>query len=100
LLADRKVKNALLITGDRHIGEISRTNVPGLKYPLYEFTASGLTHATLNSKSVNKYRVGALVSQLHYGVFRFTTSGRKLEVEAILKGEGGKVLTSEKITLN
>jgi alkaline phosphatase D len=100
LLADHKVKGALLITGDRHIGEISKTNVPGLKYPLYEFTASGMTHSSTNSKSVNKYRVGALVTQLHYGLFKFTTTGKKLEVEVMLKGQGGKVYTSEKITLN
>jgi alkaline phosphatase D len=100
LLATTQAKGVLLITGDRHIGEISKTQVPGMKYPLYEFTSSGLTHSSVNNTAnKNRYRVGALVTQKHYAVFRFSTTKKKLEVEATLKGEEGMVYTTEKITI-
>lgn len=97
LLSKSKVKGVILITGDRHIGEISKTDIPGVKYPIYEFTSSGLTHSTTNSKSINKYRIGSLVTQKHYGVFRFTSVGKHLNLEASLKGEDGVTYTTEKI---
>jgi alkaline phosphatase D len=100
LLVQHKVKAPLLITGDRHIGEFSKITIPGLKQPLYEFTASGLTHSTTNSKSVNRYRFGSLVTQLHYGLFRFTNEGKQLLLEASLKGVEGITYTSERIIIN
>jgi alkaline phosphatase D len=100
LLSDTRAKGVLLITGDRHIGEITKKEIPGIRYPLYEFTSSGLTHSSeRDTANKNRYRVGALVTQKHYGLFRFTQTKRKLEVEATLKGEHGVVYTKEKLSI-
>nr|HPH47737.1 alkaline phosphatase D family protein [Chryseolinea sp.] len=38
-------KKTFIISGDRHIAELSRMKVTGLPYILYDFTSSGLTHS-------------------------------------------------------
>jgi alkaline phosphatase D len=44
LLADAKPKLTIILSGDRHLAEISRLDDPRLPYPLYDVTSSGLTH--------------------------------------------------------
>ena len=98
LLVASKAKGVLLVSGDRHIGEISKLTPAGLSYPVYEITSSGLTHPAANNKGeANQYRVGPLVNQKHYGIFRFREQGQKLLVTAALKGEDGKVIYAEEI---
>ncbi|MDF7813719.1 alkaline phosphatase D family protein [Hymenobacter sp. YC55] len=98
LLASSHAKGVLLVSGDRHIGEISKMTVPGVAYPVYEVTSSGLTHPAANNKGEpNDLRVGPLVNQKHYGLFLFREQGKKLLVTAALKGEDGKVIYSEDI---
>lgn len=87
LLVKTKVKGAILLSGDRHIGEFSKMEVKGLKFPLYEITSSGLTHSAINnSGEVNQYRVGPLVNQKHYGLMKLSNNGDKLSVKIQLKG--------------
>ncbi len=96
LLAASKARGVLLLSGDRHIGEISKTTLAGQKQLIYEITSSGLTHPAANNKGeANQYRVGPLINQKHYGLLRFREQGRKLLISAALKGEDGKVMHEE-----
>jgi alkaline phosphatase D len=45
LLAEKRIDNAIFLTGDRHSGGFYRTQVPGLSKPLWDFTASSLNMA-------------------------------------------------------
>jgi alkaline phosphatase D len=100
LLVKTQAKGVLLLSGDRHTGEVSKLEVAGLDYPLYEITSSGLTHSSVNKTSeYNPYRVGPLVNQKHYGLFRFREKGRKIAVEVDLKGEQGQSYHQEKIKI-
>lgn len=68
MLASLRVPGAILISGDRHIAELSRLDDPRIGYPLYELTASGLTHTWSEEwKEENRYRVGAMLMDLNYG---------------------------------
>jgi alkaline phosphatase D len=90
LLVKTRAKGVILVSGDRHSGEISKLDVPGLGYPLYDITSSGLTHSSVEKAATgeyNPYRVGPFVTQKHYGLFRFREKGKKLAVEVDLKGE-------------
>jgi alkaline phosphatase D len=101
LLRETRPRGVLLISGDRHIGEVSRVPVPGLRRPVYEITSSGLTHpATHNTNEPNLYRVGPLVNQKNYALFRFRSRGRRLGVTASLRGDDGTVFYTEEIKLN
>lgn len=71
LLTKTQAKNVVFISGDRHIGEVSKMTVPGLPYQLYDFTSSGLTHTWQAGRDeANQYRVGQLVIEKNYGVIR------------------------------
>ncbi|KHJ36704.1 PhoD-like phosphatase [Pedobacter glucosidilyticus] len=87
LLVKTKPKGVILLSGDRHIGEFSKTQVAGLNFPLFDITSSGLTHSAINNKGeLNPYRIGLLVNQKHYGLLEFKDKGEKLEVTMSLKG--------------
>jgi alkaline phosphatase D len=62
-------KRVVLLSGDRHIAEISEMKLDYLNYPLYDFTSSGLTH-TWNSENIeaNRYRVSDFIIQLNFGL--------------------------------
>ena len=44
LIVKSGAPNVMLLSGDRHFGEISRLDDPRLGYPLYDITSSGMTH--------------------------------------------------------
>jgi len=85
--------NPMLISGDRHIAEISQINFENSDASLYEVTSSGLTH-TFNSKKEepNQYRVGDLIAKLNYGLLHINWSGEKPSLTAEIKGVEGTLL--------
>lgn len=73
LLKDTAVKGVLIISGDRHFAELSRKDDSGTGYPLYEFTSSGMTHASNLPEHYpwtepNRYRIGHDFRELNYGL--------------------------------
>ncbi len=99
LIAKTKAKNVLLVSGDRHIAEISKYEDSSLSQPLYEITASGLTH-TWGKKhpEVNRYRIGELIVALNFGLFEFNW-GTSPSVTVKIKGLENKTLLEHKIEL-
>lgn len=91
LLTTKAVRNAILISGDRHISEFSMAKVKGLKYPLVDFTSSGLTHSYTNFKGEsNKYRVGRVISKPSFGVLKFNFDTYQVSMQ--IRGENNQVL--------
>lgn len=98
LVASSGAKGVIFISGDRHIAEISKKEIDGIDYPVYEVTASGLTHSsTNNTDEINPYRVGPLVNQKNFGIIRIGLKKEHQEVQLIVKGEGNKLYTSENL---
>ncbi|WP_106145500.1 alkaline phosphatase D family protein [Flagellimonas meridianipacifica] len=90
LISDSGARRVMVLSGDRHISEFSKTNLPGLTYPLIDFTSSGLTHSYSSFTSEpNKYRVGEVVSVPSYGIIHLNMD-KKTAVMKIM-GENGKV---------
>lgn len=99
VIAQSKAKNVLLISGDRHIAEVSKYEDPKIGYPIYEITSSGLTHTWQEKKSEkNRYRVGELIIALNFGLFEFKW-GEKSEVIVKIKGKGDQTLLEQNILL-
>lgn len=68
LIADTGVRGVVLLSGDRHISEIARMPAGVVAYPLWEVTSSGMTHSWAdNPGEPNRYRVGALYTDLGFG---------------------------------
>lgn len=98
VISRTKAKGVILLSGDRHIAEISRIEVPSLSYPIYEVTASGLTHASSdNTSEPNKYRVSKLVNELNFGLIEIDWNSKPLQVSLQVIGVGNKLLAEERV---
>ena len=92
LLAKTKPKDAMLISGDRHMAEVSKVAVPGLGYDLFDITSSGLTHVSPPHTEPNRHRVGEIVSKLNYGLITIDWPAKTATVR-INGDEGATYLT-------
>jgi alkaline phosphatase D len=89
LLSRIKPKNTFFISGDRHIAEISKMNIPELSYELYDFTSSGLTHTWSDSSmtsEVNHNRVGDLIIQKTFGLLEIDWTEKQPKVSLEIRG--------------
>jgi len=73
LIDSLSVLNPILISGDRHIGEMSLISLPNSQKPLIEITSSGLTHAyTSFSGEENRHRIGHVTASINFGLLTIT----------------------------
>ncbi len=90
LIKSSGAKNTIILSGDRHISEISKKEIDGLAYPIIDFTSSGLTHSYSDFKGEpNKYRLGSVVSKKSYGTLNFDFKNKTVTME--IRGENNVV---------
>lgn len=93
LIQTTQAKGVVVLSGDRHISEFSKTSIEGVSYPLVDFTSSGLTHAyTAYSGEPNPFRVGELVPKISYGLLLIDFNSHEMTmqirgIEDVLLGE-------------
>ncbi|WP_461107270.1 alkaline phosphatase D family protein [Spirosoma koreense] len=87
LLSKTKPKGTLLLSGDRHMAEVSKLAIPNLGYALYDITSSGLTHVSAPHDEPNRYRVGKIVSELNYGLITIDWKAKPLTATVRIKGD-------------
>lgn len=93
ILVDSKAKNVIILSGDRHISEISKKKVEGLAYPLIDFTSSGMTHSyTSYSGEPNKYRIVDVVFDKSFGILNINFENNTVDME--IRGEHNELLRS------
>ncbi len=91
IILKTNAKNVLILSGDRHIAEISKTNIGKYKYPLLDFTSSGLTHAyTSFSGEENPCRVSEVIHQINFGLVKFDFKSNRVLFE--IRGENNALL--------
>lgn len=83
--------NVILLSGDRHISEFSKTTIEGLAYPIIDFTSSGLTHAYSSfSSEENNFRIGNVVNSLSYGTLLLDLKTKKVTFQ--MRGKNESIL--------
>lgn len=87
----------LLLSGDRHVGELSKIELKGYDNPLYEITASGMTHHRRPRKAGNIYRVGEQVGALNFGLLDIHWHNDFTAIILQIRGIDNKVLLEEKL---
>jgi alkaline phosphatase D len=84
-------KGVLILSGDRHISEFSKTKIENLSFPLIDFTSSGLTHSYTNYLSEpNQYRVQNVIAEINFGLLKFDF--KKHEIIMQMRGKENKLL--------
>ncbi|WP_289039787.1 alkaline phosphatase D family protein [uncultured Zobellia sp.] len=84
LIIDSNAKGVMVLSGDRHISEFSKTDVSGLTYPLIDFTSSGLTHSyTAYNGETNPFRVGEVVFTKSFGLIKFNFKTKEAQMQIL-----------------
>jgi alkaline phosphatase D len=77
LVARSGARNVIFLSGDRHLGEISRLADPHMRQPLYDVTSSGMTHHARDNffhsftHETNRFRCGSNFVDLNFGLIQF-----------------------------
>ncbi len=87
LIATVKPKNLLILSGDRHMTEVSKMQLEGLPYPLYDFTSSGMTHFRSGVEETNRFREGGMFVKKNFGVLKISWNGTKPIVALQARGQ-------------
>lgn len=91
LLARPEVPPVVILSGDRHIAEISLDGET-CHYPLYDLTSSSLNHSFGGGKNeVNSLRVGKNYNQNNFGTLNINWAGEAPIVTAAIVAEDGEV---------
>lgn len=86
----------VLLSGDRHIAEVSRFDLEGLDYPLYEITSSGITHTwSTEREEENPYRLGDLIIKRNFALLRINWEGENPRVLAEVRGLGNELFLQQ-----
>lgn len=99
LLRDTKANGVIVLSGDRHLGELS-VSTAAISYPLYDITASGFNQANpaWRAPEANKYRVAAVPFGHHFGLVEIDWSAGPA-VSLQLRGEAGQTLVNHTVPL-
>lgn len=99
LLGEKNVPPVFLLSGDRHLAEIS-LDENSLPYPLYEVTSSSLNSSFGgNPREVNSLRVGENFGRNNYGMLTLGWKGDFPSIEALVCDENGVVQLETKVLL-
>lgn len=99
LITATQPNKLIILSGDRHIAEVSRFDLEGLNYPLYEITSSGITHTWHEEREEeNRYRQGDLIIRKNFGLLRIDWSAKgKPKVITEIRGLGNELFLQERL---
>ena len=93
LIANSKASGVFILSGDRHVCEISSTWLEGMPYPIYDITSSGLSHSYENvGKEENPYRVSKLIGKKNFTLLNFDFQKHSVSIE--IRGKKNEFLMS------
>lgn len=105
LIAKTSARNVIFLSGDRHLGEISRLRDPRIAQPLYDITSSGMTHHAVShwynnfSKERNRYRLGQNYLDLNFGLIEFDWNAAPPVASLQIRGTDNALHIEQKVTL-
>lgn len=99
LLAHPDSPPVLMLSGDRHLAEIS-LDAKSLPYPLYDVTSSSLNSSFGGSPDeVNRLRIGENYGRNNYGTLELDWSGKSPVVTAVIRDQDGKAQRTQRIEM-
>ncbi len=96
LLHQTRASGVVFLSGDRHVGAFYRHQAPN-RYPLYEMTSSGMTHAWAQAAEAGPNRLGDLVRSNHFGSIDIDWNTRSIRLA--LKDEAGVTQAGQTLAL-
>jgi alkaline phosphatase D len=105
LIAGSGARNVIFLSGDRHLGEISRLHDPRHPEPLYDITSSGMTHHAKNNffhnfqRERNRFRCGQNCLDLNFGLVALNWEATPPTATLQIRDAHNAVRVEEKINL-
>ena len=111
MIGESKAKGVVLISGDRHLAEISRlepSSKLGTEYPLYDITSSSLNQPSGNFTStgarwkneVNRYRIGLEFFETNFGMITIDWAQADPLLRLQVRDEKGNVVLQQRVRLS
>jgi alkaline phosphatase D len=100
VLRDTKANGVVILSGDRHLGELSQTDA-GLGYPLFDLTSSGLNMANKRWRAAEKntHRVATMASGDNFGLVAIDWDRSPPRVSLQVRDVDGDVTIQQKLDL-
>lgn len=100
MIRDTGATGVLFVSGDVHRGEISAMD-GGVGYPLYDLTASGLTHiaGVKFGEWPNRHRIGTLDWTTSFGMIEFDWKRKTPLIRLQIRDDEGDLCLQKKVTL-
>ncbi|MFO0825411.1 MAG: alkaline phosphatase D family protein [Gemmataceae bacterium] len=101
LLNSTKANGVIILSGDRHLAEIS-LDTKSIGYPLYDITSSGFNQASKNWRApeVNSKRLAAMPFGDNFGLITIDWSGDDPRVNVQVRDEDGDATCGFKVRLS
>jgi alkaline phosphatase D len=101
LIRDTGAGGVVILSGDRHLAEVSLDPKAAVGYPLYDVTSSGLNQGTKGWRAPekNSHRVSAMPYGDNFGVVLIDWSGNDPRLTLQVRDEDGDVTCGVKVRL-
>jgi len=101
LLKDTKATGVIVLSGDRHLAELSMMDA-GLGYPLYDLTSSGLNQGSQGWRKleINRHRVATMPFGDNFGVVTIDWSHKDPLIALQIRDVDGELTIQHKIPLS
>ena len=102
LIRDTRAAGVVFLSGDRHFADLSVMEWPGLGYPLFDLTSSGLTQAARKWRplSPNTNRVAGMSFDTNFGLIAIDWQRDDPIVSLQIRDEAGDVRLNQKLPLS
>ena len=111
MIGESKAQGVILISGDRHLSEISRLPASaklGTAYSIYDITSSSLNQPSGNFTStgarwkneVNRYRVGLEYFETNFGMITIDWKEADPLLRLQVRDEQGNVILQQRVRLS
>ena len=105
LLAKTGAPNVIFLSGDRHLGEVSRLTDARITQPIYDITSSGMTHHAKDNffykvtREINQFRCGKSFVDLNFGLLEFDWKASPPRVKMEIRDAQNAVRVEETVNL-
>ncbi|HLQ44722.1 MAG TPA: alkaline phosphatase D family protein [Planctomycetaceae bacterium] len=101
LIHDTQAVGVVLLSGDRHLAELSVLKDDNIGYPLYDLTSSGLNQGFKGWRplEVNRHRVATMNFGNNFGVIAIDWDSTPPRLSLQIRDESGDITIQQKVSL-
>lgn len=100
LIGETEARGVVFLSGDRHLGEVSKDADAATPYPMWDVTASGFNQDDRKVAEPNRYRQGVVRRTSHFGLLEIDWSAEDPRLVFKLIGEDGEPFEIQDLRLS